>query len=297
MAERQWAVVRYPSRERPAISGALRDQARWVYERQAEDDGRFAAARAAVRDALQPDGALVGMTCDRRFVVLFENWAASCDEAGIDRRSSTLVFPTDAVADERARALGFMTYFDPASELLADVGASAAYGDPEWTKHMFHQNWVIRQLLTFNAHVLFQDVDVVWRRDPVPWLAAKAESGTDISIMYDGPNDRFQPIYGNSGFMFFRNHDRVRRFWGEVFASHEMVGYYQSQQEPLNVLLGVHVHRGLDVLVLDEERFANGHLYCGGRTPPPDPWVMHNSWTATLEDKLERYATNGLWFL
>jgi len=156
---------------------------------------------------------------------------------------------------------------------------------------------VIEQALACHVDVLFQDVDVVWRHDPVPELQALAAQGADIQVMYDGPNSRFQPLYANSGFMYLRNTSRVRDFWAEVCANHEWVGYYRSQQEPLNVLLAAHAHRGLDVRVLDEDRFANGHLYCGGRTPPDDPWVIHVSWTPDLATKLERYEANNLWFL
>jgi hypothetical protein len=133
--------------------------------------------------------------------------------------------------------------------------------------------------------------------DPLPALSEAAAAGADIQAMYDGPNGRFEPMYANSGFMYFQNSVRVRDFWEEVYSRHDMVGYFRSQQEPLNVLLAAHAQRSLHVVVLDEERFANGHLYCGGRTPPADPWVVHHSWTANLEQKLKRYIDSELWFL
>ncbi len=118
---------------------------------------------------------------------------------------------------------------------------------------------------------------MVWRRDPVPALSEAAAAGADIQAMYHGPNGRFEPMYANSGFMYFQNSVSVRDFWEEVCSRHDMVGYFRSQQEPLNVLLAAHAQRSLHVVVLDEERFANGHLYCGGRTPPADPWVVHRN--------------------
>lgn len=280
------------------ISAESQAAVRRVYDAQSEDDERFAAAMPSLQVDLDLSGGVVtAMTCDRRFVLLLENWAASCVRHGIDIRNSTIVFPTDLEAHRRAESCGFISYFDSESLLIASMGDSGTYGDPAWTDYMYHQNWVIKNLFRFPGNVLFQDVDLVWRRDPRPFLAQQAKEGADIQAMYDGPNGRFQPLYANSGFMYFQNTPPVRAFWAEVMAQHDMIAYYRSQQEPLNVMLAAHAHRGLDVRILDEQRFANGHLYCGDRQAPDDPWVMHNSWTADLAEKLRRFEAFDLWFL
>lgn len=269
-----------------------------MYAEQAEDDQRLALAMPGLLARMDLSaGAIIGMTCDDQFSLLLENWAASCSRSEIDCRSSTIVFATDLEAHDRAEALGLVSYFDAKSSFLQKVTTSGQYGDAAWTEYMFHQNWVIKNLLQLPVDLLFQDVDLVWRRDPRPRLMEQARDGADIQAMYDGPNQRYQPLYANSGFMYFRNSPEVRAFWAEVYARHDMVAYYRSQQVPLNVLLAAHAHRGLDVRILDEERFANGHLYCGGRTAPADPWVVHNSWTKDIAEKLRRYEQNELWFL
>lgn len=271
-----------------------------IYELQADDTGRFDVAAGDLVARLDGSvGSITAMTCDHRFVPLFENWVEGCDRAGLKVRDSTMVFPIDREAFDRIETLGFVAHFDDESELLGGMRESVSYGDLAWVDYMYHQNWVIERLLSLDgsADLLFQDVDVVWRRDPRPALREQAERGADIQAMYDGPNPRFQPIYANGGFVYFRNAEPVRAFWADVYDRHEMVGYYRSQQEPLNVMLAVYATRGLEVQVLDEERFANGHLYCGGRTPPPDPWVVHHSWTGTLADKLDRYVESELWYL
>ncbi len=296
--KREWAPLRFHSSRRLEIPERHREKSRRVYELQADDDIRFAAATAGLLKRLDLSrGVVTGMTCDHRFSLLLENWAASCTRFGIECRAATIVFPTDRDALERVESLGFVAYFDDDSQLLRDMTQSESFGDIAWTEYMYHQNWVIKKLLDLPADVLFQDVDLVWRHDPIPLLHRQARDGAHIQAMYDGPNDRFQPLYVNSGFMYLRNSSQVRAFWGEVYAHHEMIGYYRSQQEPLNVMLAAYAHRGLEVLVLDEERFANGHLYCGGRTAPSDPWVVHNSWTQGLSEKLKRYRANDLWFL
>ncbi|MFK7918844.1 MAG: putative nucleotide-diphospho-sugar transferase [Ilumatobacter sp.] len=293
-----WAPVRFHQRGRLVLPEQVRETAERIYALHSDDDGRFDAAVPTLRRELDlSDRVLIAMTCNHRFASLLENWAASCDRASIEVRSKTLIFATDQRAFDRARQLGFSTYYDGDSELLGELGASATYGDSQWTVYMYHQNWVIRKLLQLEVDVLFQDVDLVWHHDPVPLLVAQARDGAHVQAMCDGPNPRFQPLYANSGFMFFRNTAQVIEFWDEVYARHDMVGYYRGQQEPLNVMLSAHAQRGLDVRVLDERRFANGHLFTPGGTAPPDPWVVHFSWTANIDEKLERYEQADMWFL
>jgi hypothetical protein len=295
---RDWADVQFHAKGRLEVPETHRDTGRRIHRLQADDDIRFRDATTSLLERLDlSSGVITAMTCDHRFALLFENWVASCDRFGIECRASTIVFPTDRVALERVEALGFVAYFDDESQQVREMTDSHAYGSSAWTEYMYHQNWVIKNLLELPADLLFQDVDLVWRHDPIPLLRREAAAGADIQAMYDGPNPRFQPLYANGGFMYFRHSPRVQNFWAEVYARHDMVSYYGSQQEPLNVLLAAHAARDLDVRLLDEQRFANGHLYCGPPTPPPDPWVMHNSWTGTLSEKLERYVANDLWFL
>lgn len=280
------------------IPATVRERCGHLAELLTDDHTRFVGNAAAVTHRLDLAGnRLTVMTCDDRFSVLFANWAASCDRHRIEVRSTTLVFPTDERARDRVESLGFVAYFDPESAFLREMRPSGRYGDLAWQGYMHHQNWVIAAVLGCGVDVLFQDADVVWRHDPIPELQARARQGVDVQVMYDGPNNRFQPIFANSGFMFLRNTSRVRDFWDDVRANHELVGYYRSQQEPMNLILAEHADRGLQVHVLDEDRFTNGHRYCGGRTAPDDPWVVHVSWTADMTTKRERYESNNLWYL
>jgi hypothetical protein len=297
-APRSWPTLCGDTVDVPQVSEALLERVRRVYSSQAGDEVRFGQEAPDLFAQLDPSvGVLVAMSCDHRFARLFENWAASCVWHGIDVRSSTIVFPTDRQAQERIERLGFLTYFDQDSELLFGMRESGAYGDLAWTAYMYHQNWVIRQLLNAPADLLFQDADLVWRRDPRPVLIERARAGADVQAMYDGPNGRFRPLFANSGFMYLRRTPAVREFWNDVYGHHEMVGHFRSQQQAMNIVLAYHAQRGLDTLILDEDRFTNGHRYCGGRTPPADPWVVHNSWTRDLDEKLRRYFANGLWYL
>lgn len=276
------------------------DELEQVYAHQDADAKRFRKAMPALVSRLEPDlGVVTAMTLNHRFGELFENWAASCDAHGIDVRRSTIVMPTDAQAHEMVESLGFVSWFDPQSEMLATMAPSGRYGDDDWVQFMYHQNWVVKQLLALPGRpdVLFQDVDLVWRRDPRPYLGGRARAGIDLQAMYDGPSPRFQPLYANTGFMYLANTAATRTFWDVIYAYHDMVAFYRSQQEPLNVVLAIHAQQDLAVEILDDEAFTNGFRYCGGRTAPTDPMVVHHSWTADINQKLDRYEANGHWYL
>ena len=299
-ARKYRAPIRFHTRPRAQPTPKLLAHVERVYEHQDADTARFRRAAPSLLARLTPDmSMLTAMTCDHRFAFLFENWAASCDRHGIDVRSTTLVVPTDIEAHRRVESLGFVSWFDTDSDALSMMEASGRYSDNHWVEYMYHQNWVVQQLLALPGRpdVLFQDVDLVWRHDPRPDLAARAADGVDVQAMYDGPAPRFQPLYANTGFMCLRNTATTRMFWDVVCAHHDMVGFYRSQQEPLNVILAIHAQQDLSVEILDDERFANGFRYCGPRTPPDDPWVVHHSWTADLDEKLDRYRSNGHWYL
>jgi len=293
-----WATVHFPAGKSAEPSDGMLQEVAQIYAWQQLDSERFRSNQGALFGRLDPHRTLtIAMNCDSVFVELFENWVASCSHAKLDNRHRTVVFVTDRPAMERVEALGYVAYFDEQSAFLASMKPSGQYGDAPWSHYMFHQNWIIQELLQLPTDLLFQDVDLVWKADPVPILTAGADHGFDVQAMYDGPNPLFQPLYANSGFMYLRPRPFLRHFWDEVYARHDMVRYYRSQQVPLNVQLAAYAHRGLRVHVLDEDRFANGHLYCGPRTAPPNPMVVHNSWTHDLAEKMARYHEHDLWFL
>jgi len=65
--------------------------------------------------------------------------------------------------------------------------------------------------------VLFQDVDVVWYRDPLPYFHSPESRDFDFYFQDDGAHtNRYAPYSPNSGFYYVRYNDRTRYFF-EVF--------------------------------------------------------------------------------
>lgn len=64
---------------------------------------------------------------------------------------------------------------------------------------------------------LFQDVDVMWFRNPLDFFSSPSYSGYDIILQDDGArNVRFQPYYANSGFYFARHNARTEYFFNSL---------------------------------------------------------------------------------
>jgi len=70
------------------------------------------------------------------------------------------------------------------------------------------------QLITLLGYdLLFQDVDVVWYKDPLPFFHNNTSpiSHFDIYFQDDGAHSlRYAPFSANSGFYYVRNNDRTR---------------------------------------------------------------------------------------
>ena len=114
--------------------------------------------------------------------------------------------------------------------------------------------------------------------------------------MYDGPNQFYQPLHANTGFFLLRNTMASRKFWNLVCEHFDKVFYLQSQQRVVNAVLLSRYFRDLSLDILPPEDFANGHLFSVDKDSelPPDPYVIHCSWTVNIEHKLKKYKLADL---
>jgi len=267
-------------------------------------DRRAAQRRAALKAVAADCGAgpLVAMTFNAPYAQLFENWHLSCSHQGIDVRRETIVFPMDPQADAVARGLGYKTLFDPGSYGEFEQRDDVKFGDRQWIDCLFMKNAVMGDMLSLGNDVLFQDSDVVWRQNPLPYLRAKAATeGWDFLFQKAGINHIFQPLYYNSGFVYARSNDFSRNAWQRVLENQRYSYAYRSQQVPLNVVMNTLRERGLRTSGLAPELFVNGHLIPATPRPVdgplhPDAMIIHFNWTDGLATKLERLRSFGLWY-
>lgn len=239
------------------------------------------------------------MMVNRGFMEMFLNWVASCDFHGIDPRPWSVVFALDAESGRQVEELGFAVHVETGSYGEQPSEAVRKFGDDDFARLMFAKTAVVQDVLLLDFDVLFQDVDVVWKKDPFEHLLQAAESGCDAQFMFDGPNAFHGPVHANSGFFFLRNNEQSRVFWGQVLENYSRILAYRSQQKVVNEVLVSRSHEGLNFSILTEQDYANGHLFCEDKPLqlPEDPFVVHCSWTRNIQQKIEKYKNAGLWFL
>ncbi len=233
---------------------------------------------------------------------MFENWVASCDRHGVDCRATTILFAIDADADRRARDRGFATFYDGVSYGDLPRERSTAFGDERGVRTRFIKLAMVQDMLELGHDILLQDIDMVWLRDPLPGLVAAAErDGLDFQFMDDGFNNYHQPLHYNSGFVFIRNNEFSRFAWRQIYDNFARCVYLSGDQRLINIVVDSLRSRGLRTRALPQNRFVNGHLIHEvnrkGIDLPPDKWVVHASWTANMETKIELLKQHGLWYL
>jgi len=245
------------------------------------------------------DNTVLAMTLNRGFSDLLLNWVESCDRHGIEVRSWTLIAALDEETAQLFESRGFAVYLASPAYGCQSPDPATVFGDRIFRDMMFPKTAVVQDLLSIGHDVLFQDVDVVWRKDPGEFLLHPERHLLDAQFMYDGPNPNYAPLHANSGFFFLRNNERSRAFWRQAFDHFDKVYAYGGQQRHVNLLLVARYFRGLKLDILPEADFANGHLFTSDDVSrlPPDPYVIHCSWTRNLEHKMEKYLLANLWYL
>ncbi len=236
------------------------------------------------------------MMVNRGYKDLFNNWIRSCDINGIEVRFWSILFAVDEEAAANGEGQGFRTYLDAISYGDQPCDAVKVFGDRDFRRLMFQKTAIVHDVLSLGYDVLLQDVDMIWRKDPLPYLLDAAALDLDARFMFDGRNPLHAPLHANTGFFLLRNRPATRRFWERALSSYAEMARRGSQQSVINALLA---EDELRVDILPEAHFANGHLFSIDKPSrlPPDPYVIHCSWTGNREQKLVKYKREGLWYL
>lgn len=241
-------------------------------------------------------GPVLVMTANAGYNDMFTNWVRSCDRAGISVRDWSLFFAADDAAAKNAEHLGFRVFTDVRSYGEMPTKAVGSFGDADFRLLMFQKTAVVHDVVELGFDILFQDVDVVWRKDPRDVLLTDEPDRWDLRFMYDGDNPIHGPLHANTGFFWVRSTAATRAFWAGVLDAYPDIYDCGSQQSIVNRILG---QSDLAIDILPEEQFANGHLFSIDEPSqlPDDPYVIHCSWTSNIVHKIQKYRREGLWYL
>ena len=165
--------------------------------------------------------------------------------------------------------------------------------------------------LLLNYDVLFQDVDIVWFKDPMPFFQNASDpkvTNFDVLFQHDGSDSvRYAPYSANSGFYYVRANKRSQYLFTSLLYHSDLIITWDSHQQVLIQLLAEHSSLfGLNVKVFDRETeyFPGGWQYhsrkqfmkslIDGET---DSYIFHMSWTENKDNKLLFLRQLGQWFV
>jgi hypothetical protein len=148
---------------------------------------------------------IVVLVCNQGHSELLLNFACASRTRGLDV-SRVLVFATDEETKNLAESVG-LTAFD-VKDAFGKMPTEAAnfYGDQAFTGMMMAKIYSVHLVNTLGYDVLFQDVDIVWYKNPLSFFESPEESGDfDIYFQDDGAHtDRYAPYSPNTGLYFVR---------------------------------------------------------------------------------------------
>lgn len=199
--------------------------------------------------------------------------------------------------------MGANAIYSPA---LGSMPAHAAntYLDRTFARMMWFKTTSVYLALQAGFNVLFQDVDLVWLRDPFRFLLDLQQ---DMVFMDDGQKSpRYTPYFTNSGFYFVRYNERTRYLFEKMVkcGASDISKSHSHQQVLIKHIAEAHHLFGLGVHVLDMKQFPSGQVYHENKplvrkiqAKEFRPFVFHMCWTTNRVDKLVYFKDLGLWYL
>ena len=200
----------------------------------ADGPRRAEAWRQAVADLDHPE-TLVVSVCNAAFLLFLERWLSSCDQRSIEVRSRTVIVTLDSATASRCREIG-LTSVAANGEDRDHLASVVGWNDERFSRLVPWKSVATWDALHLAQTVLFQDVDVLWLRDPIADLAGQ-QPEVDVLVMYDGPNPHFAPLHVNSGFVHVQAGDATRSLWETMVGNAASIVHLGSEQLVLNRVL------------------------------------------------------------
>eukprot|EP00756_Hemistasia_phaeocysticola_P000894 Hpha_TRINITY_DN10647_c0_g3::TRINITY_DN10647_c0_g3_i1::g.156944::m.156944/K20892/RAY1; beta-arabinofuranosyltransferase len=257
----------------------------------------------ALQRVARADRSVTVMTTNWGDVELLLNWQCSVRARGIDI-SNTIVICSDEQSREAVQAAGIEAFHSPAFGAMPKDSART-YGDSTFGSMMWMKSITVWLTVRLGYDVLFQDADLVWFKDPWPYLKEKHANDDTVWMDDSARSERFGPYYANSGFYLVRNTPRGLQFAQEVLFQVDAVLSGSSHQAVVDSMLADgHSRYGLRVSILDPDLFSSG-AYFHYRIAwvrdtllgKADPYVFHMCWTSNKKEKLTFLKTLRWWWL
>jgi len=255
---------------------------------------------------------IIIMVCNFGQSELLMNFVCNARAKGLDKElSNILLFSTDKETHDLAtNVLGLPSFFS--EDIFGDMPTKAAeeYADDTFRKLMFAKVYCVHMISMLGYDILFQDVDVLWYKNPLTWFHDENNIGHNYDMIFQDDGSRtlvYAPYAANTGFYYVRNNERTQLFFNSLLMAGDLIMATFSHQVALVALVSEHVSLyGLRVKVWNRklEEFPGGYMY----HEAPElmmkfikgeihPYIFHMCWTENKNDKVRYMQQMGQWYL
>jgi len=235
----------------------------------------------------------VVMVANEGVIDLVMNLLCSCRAAQIDT-SNYVIFVGSESDVKVINGMGVHAIYNPS---LGSMPKTAAYnyGDGTFSRMMWLKVSAVYVANAAGYNVLFQDADLVWFKDPVPYMETLYGDDTDILFMDDGGRTpRFTPLYVNSGFYWMKYNSRTVYLMEKMLKSVSEISTTHSHQATLiRHIVESHEIVGLEIKMVDQRLFPSGYMYHHEKKYIASlkeygvfPYVFHMCWTDNRDQKV-----------
>ena len=259
----------------------------------------------------KPGDDVILMVMNTGEVDLFFNFACSCKFHGISLEKVIVLSANEEIVNiiENTGALAFH------HNGFVDVNSkpSGDYLDFIFVDMMWYKSFALYMVLKRGLNVLFQDVDLVWFRDPFPYLKNIINDPTyptpvDAIFTDDGQRGiRYSPFYANSGFYYIKYSERSKYWAYSIMTAFPMIQRTGSHQNVFTMRLqeSLDIQGGLRTKLLLLQDFPNGLYYHHNKSYMVDflvnkkhkPYNFHMCWTQRKADKVNYLKKTLMWYL
>jgi hypothetical protein len=247
---------------------------------------------------------VIVLVCNYGHSELLINFYCSAASRGFDL-GQVLVFCTDVQTKALAEGLGLVAFYDRANYANMPKEAAQEYRDDTFGNIMMAKVFSVHMINLLGYDLLFQDVDVIWYRDPLTYVY---NPEYDMVFQDDGSREtRYAPYSPNTGFYFVRHNERTTNFLHSLVMAGNLIVQSKSHQSVLTEIMSQHVSwRGLRVKVVSREGqdFPSGYHYhrryefmrkiIQGKIKP---YIFHMNWTKSKKSKVLFLKQMGYWFV
>jgi len=211
---------------------------------------------------------VIVMVCNFGQSELLMNFICNARAKGFDSiLSKIILFATDVETYDLASSLGITSFYS--KEIFEEMPKVAAkeYADDIFRLLMFAKVWCVHMVSQLGYNFLFQDVDVIWYKNPLQWFHNKENPNYHFDMFFQDDGSRalfYAPYAANTGFYYVRNNERTRYFFHSLLMSGDLIMSTYSHQIALNALLSEHISLyGLSVKILhrQDSEFPGGYAY------------------------------------